>query len=169
MSRPSFPPALRRLTRQFIVNITSAVIHGTEHPQVYERGPYVLSKTTAALYYQLLSQMMKSSDTQIVTMEPGLVFNDYWKGAGCQPDWLNDSKSFAGHCSCQYADFWTGALSADFAVWAASKDAEFLHGRMVWCSWDVDELRTGEIRKRLDEDFNFLRVTVSGLKGGMLA
>jgi hypothetical protein len=60
-------------------------------------------------------------------------------------------------------------LSASTVVWLASKEAEFLSGRMIWCSWDVEELRTGDIRKRLDEDHYFLRVSVSGLKGGNLA
>ena len=60
-------------------------------------------------------------------------------------------------------------LCGDFAVWATSKEAKFLHGRSVWASWDVEELSTGELRKRIDEDFYFLRVGVGGLKGELLA
>ena len=33
-------------------------------------------------------------------------------------------------------------LPADFTVWLASKEAEFLRGRFVSCNWDVDELKT---------------------------
>lgn len=33
------------------------------------------------------------------------------------------------------------SLAADFAVWAASTEAKCLHGRFVWASWDVDELK----------------------------
>lgn len=60
-------------------------------------------------------------------------------------------------------------LCGDFAVWATTKEAEFLHGRFVWASWDVEELSTGELRKRIDEDYFFLRASVSGLRGGLKA
>ncbi|KAH8666168.1 hypothetical protein BGZ61DRAFT_538358 [Ilyonectria robusta] len=56
-------------------------------------------------------------------------------------------------------------LPGNFAVWAASKEARFLHGRFVWASWDVDELATGELRKRIDENVDFLRIGVVGLRG----
>lgn len=51
-----------------------------------------MSKTTAALYYQLLAQQVKPDEVQIITMEPGLVFNESWKAAGCLPEWFNDRK-----------------------------------------------------------------------------
>jgi hypothetical protein len=54
-------------------------------------------------------------------------------------------------------------LPGQFAVWAASPEAEFLHGRFVWAGWDVDELRAGELRKRIEEDPNFLKIGVLGL------
>jgi hypothetical protein len=60
-------------------------------------------------------------------------------------------------------------LTGAFAVWAASKEAAFMHGRFAWCSWDVEELATGDLRKRIDEDFYFLKGTISGLKDSQLA
>jgi hypothetical protein len=33
----------------------------------------------------------------------------------------------------------------------------------------VEELATGELRKRLDEEFYFLRASIVGLRGGLLA
>ncbi|KAF2160313.1 hypothetical protein M409DRAFT_29167 [Zasmidium cellare ATCC 36951] len=33
------------------------------------------------------------------------------------------------------------SLPADFAVWFASKEADFIKGRFVSCNWDVDELK----------------------------
>lgn len=56
-----------------------------------------------------------------------------------------------------------------FAVWAASEEAKFFHGRYAWASWDVGELATGEFRTRIDEDSYFLRATISGLNHGQLA
>jgi hypothetical protein len=40
---------------------------------------------------------------------------------------------------------------------------------MVWCSWDVEELATGEIRKRIDEDPYYLRASIVGLREGFKA
>jgi hypothetical protein len=60
-------------------------------------------------------------------------------------------------------------LPGSFAVWAASKEAAFLHGRTVWASWDVEELATGDVRKRIDEDFYFLKGSIVGLDGTNLA
>lgn len=60
-------------------------------------------------------------------------------------------------------------LAGAFAVWTATKEASFLHGHFVWAAWDVEELSTGEIRKRIDEDPYFLRASIVGLNGGFLA
>lgn len=60
-------------------------------------------------------------------------------------------------------------LPGSLAVWLASTEAAFLHGRYLWASWDVNELATGEIRKRILEDPYFLKVTVAGLNGQFLA
>lgn len=54
-------------------------------------------------------------------------------------------------------------LPGHYAVWAASDEAAFLHGRFTWTAWDVDDLRTGELRKRIDSDPNYLKVGVVGL------
>lgn len=62
-------------------------------------------------------------------------------------------------------------LPGQFAVWAASNEAAFLHGRFVWANWDVDELRSGEIGKQIQEDEHFLKMGVEGLTektGGMI-
>jgi hypothetical protein len=57
-------------------------------------------------------------------------------------------------------------MAAAFAVWAASKEAAFLHGRFVWASWDVEELASGNVRKQIDDDPYFLRSTIAPLKLG---
>lgn len=54
-------------------------------------------------------------------------------------------------------------LPGSFAVWCASPEATFLHGRFLWSAWDVDELSQGQLRKKIDEDVRFLRVGVHGL------
>ncbi len=57
----------------------------------------------------------------------------------------------------------TADLPGQFAVWAASPEATFLHGRFVWTEWDVDEMRNGEFRKRIEEDPHYLKIGVKGL------
>jgi hypothetical protein len=52
-------------------------------------------------------------------------------------------------------------------VWAASDEAQFLHGRFVWAAWDVDELKQGEVAERIQNEPHFLKVGVPGLVGGM--
>ncbi|KAG4433050.1 hypothetical protein IFR05_011468 [Cadophora sp. M221] len=50
-------------------------------------------------------------------------------------------------------------LAGDFVVWAASKEAKFLKGKLVWVNWDVDELKARE------EDIVSTRVLTLGLEG----
>lgn len=57
------------------------------------------------------------------------------------------------------------------AVWSASAEAEFLHGRFVWTNWDVEEIKNGEIGKQIAEDEHFLKAGIEGLTekwGGMV-
>lgn len=54
-------------------------------------------------------------------------------------------------------------LPGAFTVWAASKDASFLHGRYVFSSWDVEELADKEITSRLAKDRDYLKISVKGL------
>jgi hypothetical protein len=54
-------------------------------------------------------------------------------------------------------------LPGNFAVWAASPEATFLHGRFVWANWDVEELKNGVVGKRISEDEHFLKVGIEGL------
>lgn len=54
-------------------------------------------------------------------------------------------------------------LPGQFAVWAASEEAKFLHGRFVWAKWDVTELREGPLREKIDTDPEFLQVSVKGM------
>ena len=54
-------------------------------------------------------------------------------------------------------------LPAHFAVWAASREAAFLHGRFVWSEWDVEELKAGPTREKIDSDHTYLQIGVHGL------
>jgi hypothetical protein len=54
-------------------------------------------------------------------------------------------------------------------VWATTQEASFLHGRFVWASWDIDEYSTGETWRRLEENVDYLRIGIVGLKGALEA
>lgn len=72
--------------------------------------------------------------------------------------------SFVGRlCNIPMPNGFVVSLPGAFAVWCASGEAAFLHGRFVWSAWDVDELKSGPIRDRLDKDGQFLRIGVYGL------
>jgi hypothetical protein len=47
-------------------------------------------------------------------------------------------------------------------VWAASREAEHLHGRFVWANWDVDEVKQ-TLAEQLRASGHFLRVGIEGL------
>jgi len=49
-------------------------------------------------------------------------------------------------------------------VWAASKEAAFLNGRTAWAAWDVEELASGDVRKIIENDPDYLRISVVGFK-----
>ena len=48
-------------------------------------------------------------------------------------------------------------------MWAAFDEAVFLHGRFTWAAWDVDDLRSGEVKQHIEKDDKYLRIGVGGL------
>ncbi|KAM7183288.1 putative short chain dehydrogenase [Rhypophila sp. PSN 637] len=109
---------------------------------------YSLTKNSGTLLLQQIAKDVDPDKLRIVSYHPGLLKTDATKDLpfppGVEVPW--DTPELAG----------------DFAVWMASPDAEFLHGRFVHSSWDVDVLRDGEMRERIDADPFFLKVGVLG-------
>jgi hypothetical protein len=133
-----------------LVNVTTASIHILQHPIVAERPAYSLTKASGTLAVQILANTIPSDVMQIISFHPGMLFGDGWVAMGVTEDMF----PFDNH-----------DLPAGFAVWASSKEASFLHGRYVWASWDVSELSKGETRARIDEDGEYLRIGMIGMKG----
>ncbi|KIN06827.1 hypothetical protein OIDMADRAFT_108095 [Oidiodendron maius Zn] len=138
--------------QKFIINVTTQAVAMTAHPEIAQRPAYTFSKMTATILFQVIAQSIPAEKMQVINFHPGVVYNDAWKAMGFPPEYFDHNE-----------------LCGDFAVWATTKEAQFLHGRYVWAAWDVEELSKGEIRKRLDEDFYFLRASVVGLRGGLYA
>lgn len=54
-------------------------------------------------------------------------------------------------------------LPGRYAVWAASPEAEKLHGRFVWVHWDVEQLLSGASLKKIEAEDDYLNIGVIGL------
>ncbi|KAM5341356.1 hypothetical protein ACJ41O_014387 [Fusarium nematophilum] len=130
-----------------LVNVSTQVIHNLHQALIYPS--YSVSKSAGTMLLQNLALNVDPSKFQVVSFHPGVAFTEAAANSGMTEQSLpwDDTN-----------------LPGQFAVWAASPEARFLHGRYVWAAWDVDELRTGPVRKRIDEDIHFLRVGVVGIE-----
>lgn len=92
---------------------------------LYYVGPvsgYVASKAASA---RLMDQVAaEHTDVRVFNMHPGLV-----------------ATAMSAKASMEAMAVDTPELPAAFAVWLASPEADFLRGRFVWSSWDVEELK----------------------------
>ncbi|RBQ72324.1 hypothetical protein FVER14953_13680 [Fusarium verticillioides] len=127
-----------------LVNLSSIAIHLT---QLSVPIPlYSITKSAGTMMMQHIAMTVPSSEMQVISFEPGLHYTESFER-------FTDENSF------KWDDI---KLPGDFAVWAASEEAEFLHGRFVWAKWDVDELKNGPLRKEIESDASLFRVGVSG-------
>ncbi|KAI8630435.1 putative short-chain dehydrogenase [Xylariaceae sp. FL1651] len=131
---------------KYLVYVSTACIHDFDVGEKYLA--YGLTKHTGQLMFQLIAQDTPAEKMQILGFHPGAIYTDAAKGYG----W--DENSFPW----DHVD-----LPSHFAVWAASPEARFMHGRFAWAAWDVEQLQRGEIRKRIDGNPDYLKVGVHGL------
>ncbi|KAI7778405.1 hypothetical protein LA080_002175 [Diaporthe eres] len=140
--------------QKVIINVASQAIHifdESVNVLASKVAAYGLTKNSGALLIQQLAAQSDPEKLQVINYHPGVIYARGWEEAGVPNTILPfDDVSLAG----------------SEAVWLASPEARFLHGRFVWASWDVDELKSDEIRKTLAEDVEFLKIGVLGLKGG---
>ncbi|KAL5611273.1 hypothetical protein FOBRF1_007390 [Fusarium oxysporum] len=132
--------------RKAIVYVSTAAIHS---PAIAAALPdYSLSKMSGHLLIQSIAEDVDREKLQIVTFHPGQILSDTARAAG-----LDESS----------APFDDENLPGHWAVWASTPQAAFLHGRFAWAAWDVDELSSGDVRKRIDEHDDFLTLKLIGL------
>lgn len=130
----------------YLLNVSTMAIHDME--LIIPLHAYTASKSAGAMAMQMFAHGVAPEKLQMISYHPGQIFTAPAKAVGFTEDTMT----------------WDDAdLPGDFAVWAASDEASFLNKRFVWSAWDVDELRTGEIRKRIDEDSHFLTVGIVGI------
>ncbi|KAK3316917.1 hypothetical protein B0H66DRAFT_535152 [Apodospora peruviana] len=136
--------------QKFLVQVSSQAIHMPLNPIVQSFPAYALTKAAGTLLLQKLAEEVSADQMQIVNFHPGVIMNEAWAEAPEEARPQFDHEDLPGQ----------------FAVWTASKEAGFLHGRFVWAMWDVDELTdvNGPIRKHIQQNEDFLRMGVVGLR-----
>ncbi|KAK3380503.1 hypothetical protein B0T24DRAFT_696975 [Lasiosphaeria ovina] len=134
--------------KKYLVNISTSAIHNFD-TQGEVMPAYGITKSAGTVLLQRAAQDVAAAELQIVSFHPGGVLTQAARDAGY------DESSIA----------WDDEnLPGQWAVWAATDEAGFLHGRYVAAWWDVDELKTGEVAKRIAAgEPTFLRVGVVGL------
>ncbi len=150
---------------QAVINVSTGAIHDFVLAGAFPA--YSLTKNAGTLAVQLIAKDVQPEDMQIVSFHPGLVRTDMssfleedkyqWVSGSCNGSPNNISGfilTLVGHVV---------DLAAHFALWAASKEAAFLHGRFVWAEWDVEELKAGPTREKIDGDHTYLQIGVHGL------
>ncbi|KAL9948843.1 hypothetical protein D7B24_006559 [Verticillium nonalfalfae] len=132
--------------RKYLVFITTAVIHTPGIDKVMPS--YYLTKQASHSLVQTLADASNPKLLQINLVHPGLIYSEAAAKAGIAPDSLpfDDMK-----------------LPADYSVWAATEEATFLHGKLAWAAWDVDELRSEESKKAFESNPHHLSIRLIGV------
>jgi NAD(P)-dependent dehydrogenase (short-subunit alcohol dehydrogenase family) len=101
-----------------LIHLATAMTH---MPPVARFSGYGVSKLAQQRLFEFLQ--FENPQYQIIGVHPGVVESEMNTKAS---DWTPVDSA---------------TLPADFIVWAASSEAEFLKGRTVWANWDIDELK----------------------------
>ncbi|KAJ6085031.1 hypothetical protein N7499_004660 [Penicillium canescens] len=137
-----------------LINLASVAIHKSKLTGDYPS--YGATKSAGTMLVQQIAKDVPPEELQMVSYYPGGIFTELAEHAGFEKDdprWDDVGTNFNAE-----------NLPGQFAVWAASPEARFLHGRFVWAKWDVTELLEEPLRKRINEDHSFLKVGVVGIQ-----
>lgn len=118
-----------------LINNTSGIGHLPPMPYI---SSYQISKLANSKLMENIS--VEHPDIFVLNVQPGVVDST-----------LNRKSDFPGMDNAN--------LPGNFAVWAASPEARFLHGKYVYCNWDVKEI----LSKKSDfEEPTFMRLALDG-------
>ncbi|KAH0524025.1 hypothetical protein TsFJ059_008946 [Trichoderma semiorbis] len=112
------------------INLTSAGIFYTPYPKM---GAYVSSKMAA--FKLLESFAVENEHIRLHQVHPGVINTAMSRQLKEKVDLKLPEDDIS--------------LPSDFLVWVASPEAAFLHGKLVFAAWDVDQLK-----ERKDEIWN---------------
>ncbi|KAK1831541.1 NAD(P)-binding protein [Podospora conica] len=132
--------------KKYIVNISTSGIHtlDTESKAI---PAYGLTKNAGTLLLQQIAMDTDPRDMQIVSFHPGGIFTEMASKTVSQDlyDWDDEH------------------LPGNFAVWAASEEATFAHGRMLAAHWDVDELKANTAVEIAAKGSTLLKIGLLGV------
>ncbi|EZG02812.1 hypothetical protein H106_07174 [Trichophyton rubrum CBS 735.88] len=130
-----------------LINISSRLAH--DHDSSVGYGSYACSKIAFTSMIQHLATEVPVEQIQILNVHPGEVYTE-----GLQRLCEKDS----------WPSWDEASLPENYIVWAASPAASFLHGRFVWASWDVTELKNCEaLTDGKPENKDLLKLGVNGV------
>ncbi|KIK66733.1 hypothetical protein GYMLUDRAFT_37861 [Collybiopsis luxurians FD-317 M1] len=150
VQQPARPAADHSHHKLYLVHVSTAGIH------VYPSGnqnSYNSSKLAFMSLVGRIADERKVDDVQIISYHPGALY----------------SEGASKHVPKDLLKWDDMSLPADYAVWAASPEASWLHGRFVWAHWDVDELQVAahqadsDVAKQLEQEKGYLKAGVIGL------
>ncbi|KAK5659735.1 hypothetical protein OQA88_946 [Cercophora sp. LCS_1] len=151
--RPLFDFASRLYKQEgdrprYFINLSTTGIHN-HYSETAVFPAYGVTKNSGTLLMQRIAQDTDPRKMQILSIHPGGIWTKMSASHGVPDDSYDwDHEDLPGH----------------FAVWAASDEAKFLHGRWVAAHWDVDEMK-GRMAKELETDRIFGRVGLLGING----
>jgi NAD(P)-dependent dehydrogenase (short-subunit alcohol dehydrogenase family) len=131
-----------------------------------DRPTYGLTKNAGTALMQQIAKDTSPDDLQVVSFHPGGVLTEAARREGYADSGFNfDDGMYPVSSTYVFLMLTRGTenLPGNFATWAASPEAAFLHGRFVWANWDVEELKNGVVGERIQEDEHFLKVGIEGL------
>ncbi|KIK66732.1 hypothetical protein GYMLUDRAFT_192695 [Collybiopsis luxurians FD-317 M1] len=150
VQQPLRPAADHPHHQLYFVNVSTAGVHMYPSP---EQNAYSSSKAAFMALLGRIADERKVNDVQIISYHPGALYSET-ASKNIPQDLINWDEM---------------SLPADYAVWAASPEAAWLHGRFVWAHWDVDELREAahnvesEIGKQWADEKAYLKMGILGL------
>ncbi|KAH7259138.1 uncharacterized protein BKA55DRAFT_591924 [Fusarium redolens] len=121
----SFGPSLT--SNAYVFNTSTGMVH---LKPIAQGWAYTAAKAAVLKMFEYLQD--DNPEWHVVQIQPGVIRTE-----------LNERFDIVGQDD--------PALAAQFYVWLASPEAEFLKGKFVWANWDVDELkaRADEIKNSL--------------------
>ncbi|KAF2165935.1 hypothetical protein M409DRAFT_66880 [Zasmidium cellare ATCC 36951] len=135
-----------------VLNVTSAAA------QTYIPGAvgYCASKaaTIQIMQHFAIAQASKPPHERVrfYSYHPGVVITESYR-AYAQASGIDDIEKFNAENGVVHEEI---ELPADFAVWLAGPQSDFLSGRYVWAEWDVDELVA--LKERVERESGFLTI-----------
>ncbi|KAI8675623.1 hypothetical protein NCS57_00464000 [Fusarium keratoplasticum] len=133
-------------SQKFLIFVSTQDIHRWDSAS--QMPGYQLTKNSFTCALQQIARDTPEEKLRVISFHPSIVFTEAAQKSGYTEETLP----------------WTDSnIPGGFAVWAASPEAQFLHGRFVWSTWDVNDLASGELRSQIDADPWLLKVGVKGL------